>query len=107
MRRLFGPRLSERDRMELDLVARAAEVAAAAASARKALKGLHEELEGQKLLGECVELERAAGDLLDPRSQLLDGPTTDIGHALDMFFDYQLAAAVLRTKVLKLARMRP
>jgi hypothetical protein len=107
MRWLFARRRSERELMELHLVGMAAEVAAAAASARKALADLGQDAsERRQLLEECLSLEEAAADLLDPRSQFLESTSAEIGHLLDSFLDHQHNSGLLRSAALKLARKR-
>jgi hypothetical protein len=92
--------------MELDLLGMAAEVSAAAASARKALATLADGPERRQILEECIALEEAAGDLLDPRSEFLESTSAEIGHTLDSFMDHQHNAGLLRSAALKLARKR-
>jgi hypothetical protein len=106
MRWLFQRRRSERELMQLDLLGMAAEVMAAAASARKVLAPLEDGPERRKLLEACLALEEAAGDLLDPRSEFLESSTHEIGQAIDSFMGHQHEAGLLRSASFRLARMR-
>jgi hypothetical protein len=107
MRWFFGRRRSERELIELDLLGMAAEVLASASSARKVLAPLKDGRERRQLVEECLALEEAAGDLLDPRSEFLESSAAEIGQALDSFIDHQHNAGLIRSAALRLAGKRP
>lgn len=101
LRRLFA--WLQQDPIEPELVALASEVSAAAASARNALQRLPDGTDRRRLLDECEQLERAAEDVLDPRSTLQAMPHSRLHDTIEMFEQYQVQAAVLRAAAHRLA----
>ena len=93
----------QEDSIAPELVALASEVAAAAASARKLLAGVPDGAARQQLLDECDVLERAAEEVVNPRSQLQDFPASHLDDAFENFMQYQVQASVLRAAAMRLA----
>jgi hypothetical protein len=86
-----------------ELVALAAEVAAAASSARAVLANVPQGPERGRLLVECEFFAEAAGEVLDPRSQLQDLAESQLGEMIEIFMQYQEQTVLLRSAVYRLA----
>lgn len=96
----------QEDPIQPELVALASEVAAAAASARHLLVDVPDGAQRRHLLNECELLERAAEEVVDPRSQLQELPASHLDDAFENFMQYQVQVSVLRAAALRLAGKR-
>jgi hypothetical protein len=91
------------DPIQSELVALAAEVAAAATSTRAVLARVPEGRERTRLLGECDCLWGAAEEVLDPRCQLQGFARPQLEEIFEIFMEYQAKSVSLRSAVHRLA----
>jgi hypothetical protein len=91
------------DPIQSELVALAAEVAAATTSARAVLAAVPEGSRRTWLLRVCDSLYEAAGEVLDPRCQLQGFASSQLEEMFEIFMEYQEQSVLLRGAVYRLA----
>lgn len=91
------------DPIQSELIALAAEVAAAMTSARAVLAGMPEGPKRTRLLHVCDSLWDAAGEVLDPRCQLQGFARSQLEEMFEIFMQYQEQAVLLRAAVYRFA----
>lgn len=103
---LFLRRTRYRHAIEQELVALASLVLAVACSARAILAKVPDGAERQCLLFACEQLARAAGAVVDPRSDVQHWSESGVEDAIHAFIAHHEQSAYVRSAALEIARKR-
>lgn len=103
---LFLRHTRYRHAIEQELVALASLVLAAASSAKAILAKVPDGAERQHLLLACEQLARAAGDVVDPRSDFQHLSESGVEDAIHAFVGHHEQCAWVRSAALEMARKR-